>query len=282
MIRPITAADIPGCMALKQAAGWNQTEADWRLLLAQAPETAWVEELDGQVVGSATAVCYSLDLAWIGMVLVLPEYRRRGVGRRLLVHAIERCDALGVKRLALDATEMGRPLYLSLGFVDQEPIERWGRSAGQECPAPLEDSSLSETNIPVRPPTVWKHSLDLDLEAFGADRGDLLQRLAALPGATCVQNADGFAMTRPGSNARYLGPVTAKSPAAAERVCRTALEPHRAEALFFDILPLRRGFSELAESLGFQPLRKLMRMSRPAAPLAGPGWICSAAGFELG
>jgi len=267
----MTIDDVPAGMALKQAAGWNQTEADWRLLLAVAPETCWVEEIEGRVVGSSTAVCYGRQLGWIGMVLVLPEFRRRGVGRRLLLHAIESCDALGMERLALDATEMGRPLYLSLGFVDEEPIERWGREPEEADSADGCAASLSAA------------SLALDRQAFGFDRSASLERLAALPGAETVEDDGGFAMTRPGSNARYLGPVVARDAAAAERLCRTAIARHRGEALFFDILPERSGFSELAQKLGFRPLRRLVRMSRPAGlPSAGRDWICSAAGFELG
>ncbi len=271
MIRPMTIADIPAGMALKQAAGWNQTEADWRMLLDLAPETCWVEELEGQVVGSSTAVCYGRQLAWVGMVLVLPDFRRRGVGRRLLLHAIESCDRLGVERLALDATEMGRPLYLSLGFVDEEPIERWGREPDRAAAGTSSRGALSSASI------------DLDQQVFGFDRSGLLRRLGALPGAETVEDESGFAMTRPGANARYLGPVVARDAASAERLCRAVIAPRRSEALFFDILPERPGFSELAKNLGFRPLRRLVRMSRPAGlPSAGRDWICSAAGFELG
>jgi GNAT superfamily N-acetyltransferase len=271
MIRLMTQSDVPAGMELKQAAGWNQTEADWRLLLAVAPRACWVEELDGRVVGSATAVCYGDELAWIGMVLVLPEYRRRGVGRRLLEHAIGSCDAVGIRRLALDATEMGRPLYRSLGFVDQEPIERWGGVAAEVSEAAPTEEALTPA------------CLELDRQGFGVDRRDLVQRLAGLPGAEVVADGDSFAITRPGANARYLGPLVARDLAAAQRVGRAAAARHRGERLFFDILPERPGFSELAESLGLQPMRRLTRMSRPAAiPDAGTGLFCSAAGFELG
>ena len=41
-IRPITPADIPSGMDLKTLAGWNQTETDWRALLAYNPEGCFV------------------------------------------------------------------------------------------------------------------------------------------------------------------------------------------------------------------------------------------------
>ena len=84
MIRLMRVADIPAAMWLKEAAGWNQTEADWANVLAMEPEGCWVEELDGEVVGSTTAICYVQDLAWIGMVLVAPAFRGRGLARGLM------------------------------------------------------------------------------------------------------------------------------------------------------------------------------------------------------
>ena len=272
MIRSMRSADLPAAMALKEAAGWNQTAADWELLLALAPDACWVYEADGRVVGSVTAMLYGRKLAWIGMALVLPEYRRRGIGRELLAHAVAACDALGVERQALDATEMGRPLYLSLGFVDQEPIERWG---GEAPAAESVERSIELSASPL--------DHELDRRVFGVDRRELLLRLAALPGAAAVTGPDGFALSRPGANARYLGPLTARGPAAARRLCQALLAQHRGERFFFDILPMRDGATELAMSLGFRPLRKLVRMSRPATPESSvPGSICSAAGFELG
>lgn len=269
----MTSVDIPGAMRLKEAAGWNQTQADWELLLRMAPDGCWIYEADGLAAGSVTAVRYGLDLAWIGMVLVLPEYRRRGIGRQLLLHAIEACDRLGVRRLALDATEMGRPLYLSLGFVDEEPIERWALDGL----APPNVADRTSTGLELR------YEEGLDRQALGVDRRRLVEELAALPGAEAAWDSDGYALSRPGYQARYLGPLTARNVAAARRLCEALLAKHRGERFFFDILPMRDPVAELATSLGFRPLRKLVRMSRPAASRStAPVGICSAAGFELG
>jgi GNAT superfamily N-acetyltransferase len=51
-------------------------------------------------------------LAWVGMVLTHPEYRRRGFARRLISHALEYARERGVMTLKLDATSAGRRLVL--------------------------------------------------------------------------------------------------------------------------------------------------------------------------
>jgi GNAT superfamily N-acetyltransferase len=87
----MTVADVPLGMRLKEQAGWNQTEADWRRFLDLEPEGCFVAELDGQPVGTTTT-CVFGSVAWVGMVLVDPAVRGRGVGRSLMKHALDWLD----------------------------------------------------------------------------------------------------------------------------------------------------------------------------------------------
>jgi GNAT superfamily N-acetyltransferase len=52
-------------------------------------------------------------------VRVEPAYRRRGIAAALLREATAEAERLGVDRLALGTSTMGRPLYESLGWVDK-------------------------------------------------------------------------------------------------------------------------------------------------------------------
>ena len=131
-LRVMTAADIPAAMALKEAAGWNQTEADWHNLLRLAPEGCYCIEAGGTVAATTTAVCFGRELAWIGMVLTHPDYRGQGLARRLMEHALAQLDRR-VDWIKLDATDMGRPLYSKLGFQDECPVERWAGQGWRAC-----------------------------------------------------------------------------------------------------------------------------------------------------
>lgn len=44
------------------------------------------------------------------------DYRRRGVARRLVQILIDEAKGKGVTEISLDATDLGRPLYETLGF----------------------------------------------------------------------------------------------------------------------------------------------------------------------
>ncbi|MCB1202766.1 MAG: GNAT family N-acetyltransferase, partial [Verrucomicrobiae bacterium] len=55
--------------------------------------------------GTATTTSYASDLAWIGMVLVHPDFRRQGIGTALLERAIRHLrEERRVTCVRLDAT----------------------------------------------------------------------------------------------------------------------------------------------------------------------------------
>src|ERR1700680_1423721 len=97
VIRPrlLKAGDVPQAMRLKDAAGWNQTAEDWRLLMELSPDGCFGIEGDGELASTTTAVCYGADLAWIGMVLTAAEYRGRGFARMLMRHALHYIESRG-------------------------------------------------------------------------------------------------------------------------------------------------------------------------------------------
>lgn len=260
--RTLKVRDIPALMTLKASAGWNQTEEDLRRCLRLEPDGCFGIEADGVLVASATAVCYGPDLAWIGMVLTLPQYRGRGLARRLMEHAIRYA---GDRTVRLDASEQGRPLYESLGFVAECPIDRWRREA---APAAASPEVL---------PLTWDP--ELDRSVFGANRSALLQDLAGCEGAS-LHGA--YAFARPGANAAFFGPCIANDPDAAETLFRWFVGRHAHEPAVVDLFPEHAG-ARIASELGFVPFRRLTRMVLCPAPVTVPDpRIYAIAGFEWG
>lgn len=125
-MRTLSLQDIPAALELSTAAGWNQTMLDWEAVLSNSPDTCLCIECDGRPVATTTLVCYEKRLAWLGMVLTHSDYRRRGFARMLVAQAIEMAHDREIRTIKLDATDQGRPLYQSLGFTDEQPVERWG------------------------------------------------------------------------------------------------------------------------------------------------------------
>ena len=253
-------------MALKDAAGWNQTASDWKILLELAAETCFGIDCDGKLAATTTAITYGRDLAWIGMVVTDPAHRRQGLARRLLEHALQYLDIGGVRCVKLDATAMGRGLYEQLGFREECVVERWLRPAGP-------------VNPPAREVTPFAPDNNLDRQAFGADRSTLLEKLAQ-HGAWSV--ADGYAMGRDGTQAAYFGPCVSRSPEAARDLLRAFLASRPQQPVYWDILATNPAAADLARECGFARSRELVRMVRAGSLTQDASLVFAIAGFEFG
>lgn len=259
LIRRMGAGDLPFADRIRSATGWNQTENDWRRFMAHDPEGCFVAELDGSPAGTATTTCYGGELAWIGMVLVDPDLRRRGVGRALLLHAIEYLRGLGIPCIKLDATPLGKQLYDRLGFQVEWGLSRW-ETDGIPVPPPSEAPSIRP--VPV---VELGRLARIDAEAFGADRLRML-RLMAENGARMVtavpedREHGAYGFLRSGSLASYLGPVVAPNPKAGTALVTRLAASVSNERLFWDIPDSNSAAVGLAEQLGFRRQRRLVRM----------------------
>jgi GNAT superfamily N-acetyltransferase len=259
-------------MRFKAAAGWNQTETDWQNVLRLAPDLSFGMESDGTLAATTTAVCYGRRLAWLGMVLTDPAYRRHGYARRLVEHTLEALETRGIEWIKLDATEMGAPLYRQLGFQDESHIERW--------------RGISQGGAPSTCSTAWPAGCgDLDRSAFGADRSQLLALLAPM-GCAAVPG-EGYAMVRSGSGAAYFGPCVSRSPETARALLTWFLSRHAPQPVCLDLLPDNTEAVRLARAAGFEPVRRLVRMVRRGVPGAAPlvhdnAQVFGTAGFEYG
>src|SRR5262249_8452375 len=165
--RGMTFEDLTLGLRLKQRAGWNQTPADWARFLSLQPDGCFVAELDGEPVGTVTT-CMFGPVAWIGMMLVEPDKRGRGLGRAVMVRALEFLESKNVRSVRLDATPMGEPLYRSLGFVPQFVLSRLEGELHDAGEAPGVEAGQRED---------WESTAGLDREVTNTDRLHLLFEL---------------------------------------------------------------------------------------------------------
>jgi GNAT superfamily N-acetyltransferase len=278
-IRLLTEYDISGGVRLSKLAGWNQTESDWRRLLKHDPQGCFVACLNNRVVGTTTSTAYGTDLAWIGMVLVDPGYRRRGIATQLMQGTLDNLGARGVKTIKLDATSAGRVVYAALGFVDETRIERW---TGAERP-------IGKTDCQVWTQQARPKVLALDRRAFGAERSALLGSLVAdssVPPLT-ISASDGelhgYALARRGTVACYVGPIVATDRNAAASLLDGMLDQLDGRDVFIDINTAFEVGAQIVAARGFVKQRAFMRMRIGLESNAGTSALIFAiAGPEVG
>ena len=281
-------------LELCRIAGWNQLPADWRRLMGLSPGGMFVAIEDGRLAGTASVVSYGRMVGWIGMILVHPDFRGRGIGSTLMRTCIDTLRSRGVATIKLDATDQGRPVYLKLGFIDERPIWRMQRSTGTQgdagvLPAHVAGPAKSQPGeAPTRPVETddWPAISNIDAVAFGADRTALLRHLAGAGTGLVFTQAgqiQAYGFYRRGFRASHIGPIVASAPAGAESIVGRLLDPAGPGSVFWDLFPENNPARELAESLGFSPIRKLTRMYLDEGGHDGDiSQVFAAAGFEIG
>ena len=274
-IRLLFESDIPSAMRLKEAAGWNQTEADWRRLLSLQPEGCFAAVRDGRLIGTTTATIYG-ELAWIGMVLVDPEYRRQGIASGLMSVALDYLNEK-VETIKLDATVLGRPVYEQFGFAVESKVERWTGSLG---------SSRRETRIVIDQEAI-RELLELDRLAFGADRSELIEKLIAdaCVSPVLIGAADGalsgYALARSGTRKTYVGPVVANDPQMIATLLDQMLSQLPGREIYIDINRECVADTSLLSDRGFVKERDLIRMVNGPGQKTSP-LVVAIAGPEVG
>ncbi len=275
---PLREEHLAGCMRLSQAANWNQNEADWRVMLAFG--RGWGVTLgDGTLAASTLVLPYGGKFAWVSMVLVLPEHRRKGFATQLLKKALVENSRSRLTSI-LDATPAGHEVYLQEGFRDCWGFRRFSLSSSSKK-FPLQKE--------VRPMKVsdWPQILRLDAPAFGASREALLCNLAArLPEAALAAERDGqitgFLLGRDGREARQLGPLVARDGQTANALLGAALS-RVAAPLYVDITDRAASLQAWAQQCGFEFQRSFTRMAHGAANAPGDAsLVYCPAGAELG
>jgi GNAT superfamily N-acetyltransferase len=267
VLRKLTADDVAGAQALSTEAEWNQTADDWRMLIELSPQGCIAIEVDGEIASTATLTCYGTQLAWIGMVLTRIKSRGRGYAMRLLKECLRLADDMGVESVKLDATNLGQPLYEKLGFRAEQPVERWWRAGRQ--------NATNSTGSPAA--GNWKSA---DADAFGVDRSALLTKLARRNPPWTIDGS--YLLTRPGREISYLGPSVCSSQPTARKLVEHALESPSAGGWFWDLLLANEAAVSLAQELGFEPKRHLLRMVRGKDVRGNEKAVYALTGFELG
>jgi GNAT superfamily N-acetyltransferase len=258
-IRGMQPEDIPGGDRLRALAGWNQTPADWRRVLRWEPNGCFVAEQGARIVGTVTTTTFDSDLAWIGMMLVDPEVRRQGIGRKLLGHALEWLEGTRrVRCVGLDATPVGKTLYDTMGFTDAYTLRRW-QGVAPVVAAPPGVRPLEATEV-MRLST-------LDRRACGVERLRLIRDIVGAHPRSCfvlerATELAGYACSRPGALRWYIGPVVAADPEVAQALLNAVLAPIAGQHVALDLVDCNETACTFAQAADLRAVRPFIRMTR--------------------
>ena len=251
VVKPsLSPSELDDVDALVREARWNQIAADWRVFLAHGRVYTLVTA-DGRIVATTATLPYGGRFAWISMVLVAGEYRRRGLATQLMRRAM---DELAAARLvpALDATPDGRAVYRRLGFTDS-----WGfaRLIRRERPVRGAIRRARGRHHPTgdRRGLACAVRLRCDRIRRRARRGSRGLARTAAPAEFVAERAGriaGFILGRDGMLAGHLCPLTADDDVLACALLARALDALDGP-LFIDLADDKTAVRSFLETRGF-------------------------------
>ncbi|HJR82261.1 MAG TPA: ribosomal protein S18-alanine N-acetyltransferase [Anaerolineales bacterium] len=137
IFRKMTVDDIPAVIDLDQKSfSLPWPERSFRFELTDNPASrCWVADLDGKVVGMIV-VWLIVDEAHVATVATHPEYRRQGIGKRLLAHALRRIMEDGARSSFLEVRESNiaaQELYRKFGYEETGRRRRYYRDNDEDA-----------------------------------------------------------------------------------------------------------------------------------------------------
>jgi GNAT superfamily N-acetyltransferase len=258
--------------------GWNPGLHDAESFHAADPEGFLVAEVDGVPVGCISAVAYGAGFGFIGLYIVAPAWRGRGIGIRLWNAGMSR---LAGRVVGLDGVPAQQENYRRSGFAFAWRNVRYGgvaRASGRRLPGEVVPLAQVDLDALCRK----------DLETFPAPREAFLHAWRAMPDSTGLAwqrdgRLGGWGVIRRCRAGHKIGPLVADDPAIASMLYSglcDAVSP--GEAVYLDVPQPNAKAVALAQANGLSGVFETARMYAGAVPACRLETVFGVTTFELG
>jgi len=262
------------------AEGWNPGLHDDETFWATDPEGFVAAEVDGQLIGGGAIVSYDGAFGFMGLFIVRPEFRLRGLGGRLwrarlqLLRARLRRDA----SIGLDGVEAMASWYGSGGFAPSHRSIRY-RAQGVATDRPTSVVTAAEV------PQAWIAAYDR--RCFPAPRDRFLRAwleqdhalALAVPGQDRVQ---GYGVVRRCRAGAKIGPLFADDGEVAEQLYTALAAFAPGEPVSIDVPEVNAWAMALARRHRMSVDFSVVRMYLGDAPHVEESRVFGTTTFELG
>jgi GNAT superfamily N-acetyltransferase len=169
-IRPWTKEDIPYVCQSVSREQWGHTRNDIERCWHWEPKGCLIVGEEGVRLGHVSCIAYG-KLGWIGLLIVNPELRGKGIGTALMEKAITHLRETGVESIRLEAVEEVVPLYERLDFRQEFASLRYqGRMTAVT-------SASSKAGVSTVRPQDLPELVAFDSDSFGTGRARVLRSL---------------------------------------------------------------------------------------------------------
>ncbi|MFK4423067.1 GNAT family N-acetyltransferase [Bacillus sp. RC51] len=236
-------------VALSSHNGWDYNREEIEMILNTGIVYGVVNERE-ELIASAAIILYGETLASIGMVIVHPDYKGRGIGKIITDLCVK--SVLTQTPIMLIATDEGKILYEKLGFRAVSYVSKYicnSYNANYHCVG-------NEEYIVNYEERDLEEIIQIDKDAFGTNREEFL-KYRIIQSEQCIvtkdaqQNVLGYGLSIQTSENKIIGPVVAKNDAMAMKIVHYLAKGHNGK-LRMDVPEGKKDFVKELEISGFQ------------------------------
>lgn len=278
-IGPMVAAELTTLIQWAAEEGWNPGLHDAAIAWGFDPGGFLALRSGGELVGGGSILSYHGNFGFMGLFIVRPDHRGKGLGGHLWRH---RRDLLRSRLIAGASIGMD-------GVLGMVPFYQRGGFEPATLDLRFEGVGMGSADPGVRPLTDWPVEIvdRFDRLHVPAPRTGFLQRWIAQPGAHAVglggpNELAAYGVARPCRTGYKIGPLFAQGPAEARRVLQTLMSRIPGQSVQLDIPESNHAGLELARDHGLRESFRCARLYLGGIPTLPTGRIFGVTSFEFG
>jgi len=255
-IKTMTKDDLESVYKIVDSQHWGYFEYDITRMIDFDPRGNFIVYADNKPIGVLFSSIHA-DFAFIGPVIVDPDYRGHKLGKALMDHAIEYLEKRGVTSMELDSVFPAATLYRRHGFMDKYVSYRYRgfiAVSSEVIPEFLKPDQVDEM-------------IEFDKKLTGLNREKHLRKLAAdFPDSILITRKDklqGYALVRPRKGDQFwIGPMVAEDDFTGKMLFHSVINNHVGKVLSLGVPETNRFMIDSVKTRGFIHTIPALRMFR--------------------
>jgi len=274
-IRKMRRNEVEFAIEMAAGEGWNPGIHDGEIFYETDPDGFFIAEIEGKPIGCASAVAYDDSFGFLGLYVVKPEFREKGVGVKLTEKCLEH---LGNRNIGLDGVVENEKKYQeNMKFKSFYSNLRFEGRGGGEVP----DGLVKISAVP------FENLLEYDREMFPAPRSTFLEKWIKQPDSYAFAAVEagkpkGYGVIRKCQKGYKIGPLFADDQITAEKIFLALKASVPDEAIYLDVPEPNKKAMKIAKKYRMTVMFKTIRMYSQEEPDIKLEKVYGVTSFELG
>jgi ribosomal protein S18 acetylase RimI-like enzyme len=294
-IRRLNLDDIEFAIQITRPENWGYSKNDFTSMLEEHLGNHFIaqESEEKRKIGMISTYDYGGKLGWIGNVVVLKEFRQRGVATALVEYGMEYFRTRGIKTVRLYSYSHSESLYERLGFIREGTFGLFTATPSLNTPRIERREGGKKANLLTVNKVRMRKLIELDEKCFGANRKKMLTSMIQDKKATCFIKVggtekgriNGYVVASKSKDECEIGPMVCdpNQEGVARELVEAVLDHFSAKKFSLATSMDNSSSVKVLRHLGFKKTIQVQKMRKGRNLYNGkPTWIFGVAGLEKG